>query len=273
MRKVLQERLRLDGIEPAHFLLKPNLSNILRLRFKAVRGQVGYKLEALLQSRIYADDVTEMLFGDDAEQDAFIYSLYADLLRGRVDRATLKAVLDACHVYAIDQHRIFRLFEHLRPESGTVARIFIHLDRRSPTRRFNPYGPRVVPVFNWFQAAAVLFGDGVLSEPALLRVLDSMRGEGYTPLRLASSLQDLLRRGHLAVSVLGRVGDALDRALDEGVDARGWFLRQCAMAVEDVHAFQRDVPPWREPIDYVTLAEHTRFRREPLRLPRLRFLD
>ena len=69
MRRVLEKKFELDGIRPDAFVLKPTLENILKGRFKAVRGQVGYKLEALL--RIRADGrherVPETLFGDDAE--------------------------------------------------------------------------------------------------------------------------------------------------------------------------------------------------------------
>ena len=39
-------------------------------------------------------------------------------------------------------------------------RIIIHLDRRSPPVRFEAYGQRVVPVYNYFQAAPVLYADG-----------------------------------------------------------------------------------------------------------------
>src|SRR4051812_48150021 len=79
MRRRLEDKLRLDGIAWDSFTLKPNLQNVLRLRFRAVRDQLGYKLPALLQARatITDEDATgrrETLFGDDAEADAFVYS-------------------------------------------------------------------------------------------------------------------------------------------------------------------------------------------------------
>src|SRR3954470_2670207 len=79
MRRRLEDKLRLDGITWDSFTLKPNLQNMLRLRFRALKDQLGYKLPALLRARTKSADDTaleglglkETLFGDDAEADAF----------------------------------------------------------------------------------------------------------------------------------------------------------------------------------------------------------
>ena len=90
MRKVLLEKLRLDGVEFDEFILKPNLRNMLTGRFRAMREQVGYKLPALLAGRAgVAVETREVCFGDDAESDGFIYSLYGDVVAGRVERPLL----------------------------------------------------------------------------------------------------------------------------------------------------------------------------------------
>ena len=54
MRSVLEEKLKLDGVEWDEFVLKDNVSNLMRGRFRALRGQVGYKLPAILESRALA---------------------------------------------------------------------------------------------------------------------------------------------------------------------------------------------------------------------------
>src|SRR5215472_17334144 len=51
MRRRLEHKLRLDGIQWDSVTLKPNLENILRFRFRAVKDQLGYKLPALLRAR------------------------------------------------------------------------------------------------------------------------------------------------------------------------------------------------------------------------------
>src|SRR5882757_3587258 len=92
MRTRLEEKLRLDGARWDTLTLKPNLRNLLRLRFRAVKEQLGYKLPALLAARFALNaerdesglPVREVLVGDDAESDAFVYSLYADVVAGAV---------------------------------------------------------------------------------------------------------------------------------------------------------------------------------------------
>jgi hypothetical protein len=154
MRTVLEAKLKLDGVEWDELVLKDNVRNLLRGRFRALRGQVGYKLPVLLESRIHAPlEAEEVLFGDDAEADAFIYSLYADLVAGRVDEAVLGQVLEAAQVYPDDRARIVTAWRP-SPRADPVRRIFIHLDRLTrrllralrPARRSHlqllPGGPR-----------------------------------------------------------------------------------------------------------------------------------
>ena len=42
MRKTLEEKFRLDRVAFDEFTLKPNIENLLRGRFRALRDQVGY---------------------------------------------------------------------------------------------------------------------------------------------------------------------------------------------------------------------------------------
>ena len=66
MRRRLEDKLRLDGIVWDSFILKPNLQNMLRLRFRALKDQLGYKLPALLTARtaVVDKEARETLFGD-----------------------------------------------------------------------------------------------------------------------------------------------------------------------------------------------------------------
>jgi hypothetical protein len=177
MRQVLAAKLALDGIEYDEFVLKNNLKNILRGRFRALRAQIPYKLPAMLQSRINAPAETETLFGDDAEADAIIYCLYADLVAGHVSVQDLERVLIASRAYEDDAQRCLDLARRV-PHGEAVHRIFIHLDRKSPPVGFRRFGPRLVPVFNYFQAALVLYEDKVLSARQVIFVALEMLDSG-----------------------------------------------------------------------------------------------
>ncbi len=54
MRGRLVEKLAIDRVRYDELTLKPNLSNALRLRFRAMRDQLGYKLPNLLDARARA---------------------------------------------------------------------------------------------------------------------------------------------------------------------------------------------------------------------------
>ncbi len=210
MRNTLESKLRLDGIQWDEFVLKPSLRNIMRLRFRALRDQVGYKLPALLSARTRTPaDLPETLFGDDAEADALVYTLYADILGGRIDDKQLTAVMEHANAYPDTVGEAIRL-SHLVEKTDPVRRIFIHLERKSDPGFFLRYGPRVVPVFSYFQAALVLVHDGVLPAVSAVRVAEVLvRDAGVSPDDLAQFAADLVARRHLTPADLAPVIDAL----------------------------------------------------------------
>ncbi|MBL8719387.1 MAG: hypothetical protein JNL79_25595 [Myxococcales bacterium] len=213
MRRRLEQKLRLDGIRFASLTLKPNLQNLLRLRFRSIRGQLGYKLPTLLAMRAGLEPIVhETLVGDDAEADAFIYALYADLCSGQVDEGLLVGVMqtDRCHEEEIE-HALTAL-RRLEKRAPVVDRVLIHLDRQTPPQDFDLYGGRVVPFYNYFQAALVLQEDGRLSADAVLRVgTDLVLQHRFDGDALVRSYLDLARRGHVHGSGLTALAEALER--------------------------------------------------------------
>ena len=273
MRQVLAAKLALDGIEYDEFVLKTNLTNILRGRFRALRAQIPYKLPAMLQSRIGAAAEAETLFGDDAEADAIIYCLYADLLANQVSIQDLERVLVASRAYDDDANRILELARRV-PKGDVVRRLFIHLDRRSPSLGFRRFGPRLVPVFNYFQAALVLYEDKVLSARQVIFVaLEMIDSKQYELGHLATSVQDLIRRGRLTREVaLQLTAEATEAAKSGALSGRTDLppFEKIAEAFRERVRELGGVQPvtWEsaEPLDYVRLVdeehEHRRTRRK-----------
>ncbi|MBA3394018.1 MAG: hypothetical protein H0T89_15325 [Deltaproteobacteria bacterium] len=272
MRQVLATKLRLDGVEYDEFVLKNNLKNILRGRFRALRAQIPYKLPAMLQSRIGAPAPFETLFGDDAEADAIIYCLYADLLSERVSLQDLERVLVASRAYDDDANRILDLAARV-PKGETVRRLFIHLDRRSPSLGFRRFGPRLVPVFNYFQAALVLYEDKVLSARQVIFVALEMIDSGQYELgHLATSVQDVIRRGRLSRECALQLTTESTEAAKSGALSGRSDLPPFEEIAEAFRHRVRELGgtnpvPWEadEPLDYVRLVdeehEHRRQRR------------
>ncbi|HLV60049.1 MAG TPA: hypothetical protein VKY51_01460 [Fredinandcohnia sp.] len=230
MRRKLEEKFRLDGVEIDELVLKPNVENIVRGRFRAIRDQVGYKLPALLEGRSRVPSTaSETLFGDDAEADAFVYSLYADIVEHRISAAQLSPILELCGVYDDDAERALRFASNL-PMGPPIERIFIHLDGYSPPARFEAYGRRVVPIYNYFQAAILLLLDGHIGPGAIVRLaVELTQGYGYSLVSLANSFQDLVRRGLARAEDLGAIRLAFE--------AHAALIEKLRPASEVVQAF------------------------------------
>jgi hypothetical protein len=266
MRKTLEQKFQLDGIEPDIFVLKPTLRYILSGQFGAVRGQVGFKLGTLLRLRGQTPLAPETMFGDDAEQDAFIYSLYADIAAGRIGRDTLRDILIEADVHDEMRRDIQALAESVAPKD-TGRRILIHLEEKTPPGRFLVFGPRVVPIVNYFQAAVVLFADGTMGARGVLRIAAAMMNRhGFGMLELTNSFEDLMRRRHLAPEVIDRFADGLvageaptngDLSLPRG------FVDQLVRRARSLAPRGRFEPrAWTGPPDYLEVLQSDRGVRE-----------
>jgi len=207
LRRVIEKKFELDGFSPDGFVLKPSVSLFFRGRFRAIRGQIGYKLGALLHGRAQAPiGSTETLLGDDAESDAFIYSLYADVVSGRVRWDALVKLLKHAGAYGEEIDYIEHEMDGIVHE-GAVQRVVIHLDQLTPPATFIEYLPLVVPIYNHLQTAIVLYFDDVLSADAIQSVaFELIRDFGYDATRLTHSAEDILRRRRLAIP-----GERLDQ--------------------------------------------------------------
>jgi hypothetical protein len=273
MRRRLEDKLRLDGIRWDTFTLKPNLQNLLRLRFRAVRDQLGYKLPALLRARALLAETgeapaacTETLFGDDAEADAYVYSLYADFVAGQVGEDVLLSVLERGRVY---EDVVAKTMENARAieRADSIERILIHLERQTPPDDFRAYGPRVVPFYNYLQAAFVVHEDGRLGPDGVLRVaVELVTDHRFDGDALARSYLDLARRGHLLGVRVEAIGASLEAWLAQGpvpaaAELAAMVARLPAIA-EVARALAKRAPAARHtPPDYVELVDAHNARR------------
>ncbi len=266
MRRRLEDKLRLDGIVWDSFTLKPNLRNLLRLRFRAVKDQLGYKLPALLHARALADtNERETLFGDDAEADAFVYSLYADVMAGRASEELVNAVGTRGRVYGDVLEDIDSCVKRVTG-APVVERILIHLERQTPPSDFNVYGPRVVPFYNYLQSAFVVFEDGRLPAQGVLRVAaELVTQHRFDADALARSYHDLGKRGHLRGTKLHELGKALTLWEKDGPTTAGVELHKMLERLPKYAkmASERYAPVSDSPLpDYLSLVSQHNSRRK-----------
>jgi hypothetical protein len=263
LRSRIEQKLRLDGAKWASLTLKPNLQNILRLRFRALRGQLGYKLPALLHRRCelvgQRDEtgqiVREVLLGDDAEADAFVYSLYADICEGRVADDEIAAIMRRGRAYddTIEDALRFAKFVEKGP---VVEYILIHLDRQSSPSDFRQFGPRVIPFYNYLQAAFVLHEAGRIPGRAVLRVAQDLIGaHNFEGAALGRSFLDLSRRGHVSGEGIADIANAY-RELTQGRATSTSELGVMVAALEKMVPELRPPPERNQPtLDYTVMVD------------------
>jgi len=261
MRRVIEEKLALDGIQWDGLVLKPSLNRLLRGRFRFLKDQVSYKLAALLASRLTLSEAfDEVMFGDDAEADAFVYSLYADLCAGRVGLDLLAEVLELARAYDDDAAELLELARSL-PKIEVARRIFIHLERLEPSTVFAQFGPRVCAFHNYFQPAVVLLEDGLLAADAVLRVgMDLVRAHAFSPDALGASYGDLARRQLLSQATARELRAEIEQLapmrgeLGEALGSLGAALSEYALPTRVA------VPSVSEPLDYIALLPSDKAR-------------
>ncbi len=262
LRRVLEAKLRLDGIAWDGFTLKPQLRNILRGKFRFLKDQVGYKLGVLLESRArLGPEIDEFMFGDDAEADAFIYSIYSDICAGKVGADTLAEVLERAGVYEDELPRIVRLAGNV-PRHDVGRRIFIHLDRVSAPDGFEDFGGRVCPFYNYVQPAFVLLGQGALDPQGVLRVAaELVIHHGFTGDALVASYVDVARRGYVGAEAAARMVSAFAEVEETHFAATyptlAAFVEELGRAAAELPAAHAD--PVVE-IDYVSLFSRDKAR-------------
>ncbi|MCA9513696.1 MAG: hypothetical protein KC635_02025 [Myxococcales bacterium] len=210
LRSVLQRKMLIDGVEYDGITFKDQVALVRKGRFGALREQIGYKLSALLLNRRDLPwTARESLFGDDSESDALIYSLYGDVVAGRLRgdllvRTLLKnGVRDEVARYAAG------LADGM-PEREMVELIFINLENRTNPERFAGFSTRLIPCSDTFQMALRLFEAGHISEESTLNVARTLvtRYQRHPP-SLLRSAAELVQRRALGLDTLARLWPAM----------------------------------------------------------------
>lgn len=198
MERKIREKLAFDGVKPFGIFCKDNLPNLRPRRFWRLNKHVGYKLQALLQMRSYLhEEVRLVMFGDDGESDAVIYSLFSDICAHRLDTSELRKILNAFHVLDDQVDTIFRLQEVI-PIHDPVEKIYINLVDDTDADYYLKFGRRILPTSNSFQAALDLFQDNRIDLEHMSIIGKNLIQEfNYTIEEIERSLDDLVRREKL----------------------------------------------------------------------------
>tara|TARA_B100001248_G_C27390874_1_gene462282 strand:- start:120 stop:1169 length:1050 start_codon:yes stop_codon:yes gene_type:complete len=213
MEERILEKLRYDGIRPYGLFLKDNLKNLKPGRLRRLNQQVGFKLQALLSLRAkFPFSIQQILWGDDSESDAVIYSLYSDICARRLPEKSLRKILSHYHVRGEQMAVIMGLAEKV-PEEDPVKRVYINLATDTDPEYYEKFGFRMLASYNSFQIALDLYQRGILNDEQVKRVtLDLIQNYGFSEEELAESYNDLIYRKILHAETVEKLDEILKSA-------------------------------------------------------------
>ena len=206
MEQKIREKLQLDGIAPYGAFFKDNLKNLRPKRLWRLTQQVGYKVQALLQLRVrLPENVRQVMWGDDSESDAIIYSLYSDICARRHSPTELRQLLRSLRVIG-DQVDVIMDLQGQIPEHDPVEKVYINLAVDTDPEYYLKFGRRVVPTTSTLQVSLDLYQDGRLRDEQVIRVAqDMVINFGFTTDELESELDDLIRRQVLGLEAYEKI--------------------------------------------------------------------
>lgn len=171
IRKAIERKMLIDGIEFDGVTYKDQVEVFRRRQFGSLREHTAFKLGALLLlARAFPVGTQIYMFGDDAERDPLIYSMFADICAGRLRGDALIAAqlrLGVLPEYARD---VATLADSL-PACERVRGIHINLVREPDGSRIRECDPRVVGYPSAGAAARYLCERGLISERGRDRVI------------------------------------------------------------------------------------------------------
>ena len=172
MGATLRSKMEFDGIEHEGLILKDQLRHVRSGEFKKLKEQLGYKLGALLSLWYFLPKTARLvLFGDDSESDAIVFTIFSLVSSGQLSGKALYELLLHLGVYRQEAIRVAwlsRQFE--KTPTHPILAAFINLDLNLAPTVFGSYAPFFYATENTMQAAAVAYENGMIRMKALVSI-------------------------------------------------------------------------------------------------------
>ena len=177
LRGVIERRMVMDGVEFDGFLFKDQIGCIKRGRVKALTQQVAYKLYALSELWAGATKVDRVvMFGDDVEDDPFIFSIFRRVLLAEIEADALR---DALASKGVLQSELPLLVSALLEHSGKLeGQEVLCVIRKVKSTSPIDYSNGVLGVTRTTEAAYALERRGFIGPETLTRVLAEDEANG-----------------------------------------------------------------------------------------------
>lgn len=200
-------KMEMDGVEHDGIIFKNQLRHVRRGDFRKLREQVGYKLSVLLTLWSHLPQRAQIvLFGDDSESDAVVYSLFAEILAGTIEGSELLKLLLQLGVFREDAASIAWFTRRLKRPVHPVKAAFINLETGSQATYYSRFGSFIYPTDNSLQTALALYEQGLIRDRAVRSVgRELILHYDFSPASLLEALEAGARRGLYALSTLDKL--------------------------------------------------------------------
>lgn len=214
MARKLHDKMELDGVDHDGIIFKNQMRYVRTAEFRKLREQIGYKLGALLSLWFALPPKTKLvLFGDDSESDAMVYSLFAEILAKTIRPLDLFHLLEHMRVYREEALNVAWLARRVREPAAPVQAAFINLETGSQAGWYSRFGGLVYATDNSLQTACALYEQGYIREQAVRSIARDMAlNHEQTPSMLARSLDEGARRGTYGIDTLDKLWPSLHKA-------------------------------------------------------------
>jgi hypothetical protein len=211
LEKKLISKMSLDGIEFDGIIFKNQLAHVRKAELRKLKEHVAYKLYALLRLREFLPANSDWyLFGDDSETDAFVFSLFSDILVGSVHGKDLIELLRFLGVHRTEAISLGWMCRTFRVPSKPVKGIFINLETGSQPSYYRNLNPLIFPTENSLQLAFALFEKKLIREQAVVSVAKEMVVRyDYDLKELEKSLNSALESGLYSAAVVNYLSKIL----------------------------------------------------------------
>ncbi len=167
----LVSKMSLDGIEFDGIIFKNQLAHVRKAELKKLREHVAYKLYALLKLRETLPKNSQwVLFGDDSESDAFVFSLFSDIMAGHVRGSDLVELLKFLGVHRDEAIELGWMCRSFKDPGQPVKAIYINLETGSQPEYYRNLSPLIYPTENSLQMSFSLFEKKLIREQAVVSV-------------------------------------------------------------------------------------------------------
>ncbi len=207
MGRKLSNKMELDGIEHDGIIFKNQLANVRRAKFKKIREHIGYKLAAFLALWSALPQTSKLvLFGDDSESDAVIFSLFYEILAKNVGGRDLLNLLTSLGVHREEATKVAWYSRQIKTAVNPIQAAFINLETGSRATYYSRFGRFIYPTENALQMALALYEQDLIRVQAVRSVGRNLALRyDFNAKDLLQSLESAAKRGLFSLGTLDKV--------------------------------------------------------------------